>query len=131
MRTYPVTNAGVEFHTGFDTSGPEGTPVYATGSGTVKGIMYWDPGYGNAVIVEHENGFHSLFAHMSSVQVTQGKVINRGDLIGYMGHTGRVTGSHLHYEVWMGYGVRVDPAPFICGTDLTTATCRSFNSGEQ
>lgn len=129
-RSDPLTNVGLEFHTGFDTSGPEGTPVYATGSGVVRTVMLWDPGYGNAVVVEHDNGFHSLFAHLSSVAVVQGARITRGMLIGNMGRTGRVTGSHLHYEVWVGNGVRIDPLPFLCSMDFSSGTCRQFNREE-
>jgi len=130
-RPDPVSRTGLEFHSGFDISGPMGTPVLATGPGTVSKVLYNDPGYGNAVILQHKFGYYTLFAHMSKTTVATGMKINKGKLIGYLGRTGRVTGPHLHYEIWQGYQNRINPMPLICSIDLNSSTCRKFNSSRK
>ncbi len=129
LRLDPLSRVNLEFHTGMDTAGPEGTPVYATASGTVSRITHMDPGYGNSVTLTHKNGFSSLFGHFSRVKVHSGEKVRKGTLIGYMGHTGRVTGDHLHYEVMLG-STRVDPLPYVCSTDLKSARCKQFYRDE-
>lgn len=126
LRLDPIARNHLEFHTGMDTSGPEGTPIYSTGPGKVVRITYGNTGYGNSVTVEHGYGYRSLYAHLSRVKVQNGQTIKRGTLIGMMGHSGRVTGDHLHYEILMQQS-RTDPTPFVCSTDLTTRTCRREN----
>ncbi|MBU44340.1 MAG: hypothetical protein CMN76_14055 [Spirochaetaceae bacterium] len=130
MRIDPITRAVMEFHSGFDMSGPHGTPIHATGEGVVDRVLIYDPGYGNAVIIRHDNGFYSMYAHLYRATVKQGQRVHRGDTVGLMGRTGRVTGTHLHYEVWLGESKRVDPLPFVCATDLDSSTCQSFLQGE-
>ena len=127
-RPDPVLRRGLEFHNGFDTSGPVGTRVYSTGHGEVERVMYRDSGYGNAVIIRHDFGYYSLYAHLQSFTVKPGNKVNRGSLIGYMGRTGRVTGPHLHYEIWKGYQNRINPLILMCSTDLTSSICQKFNS---
>lgn len=127
-RVDPFGGSGGEFHNGFDSSGAEGTAVVATAAGVVTGIYNWDPGYGNAIIIQHGYGFYTLYGHLSRILINQGAVVKKGQLIGAMGSTGRATGSHLHYEVWLGNSNRVDPRRFICATDLSTQTCRQENN---
>ncbi|MCB1167126.1 MAG: M23 family metallopeptidase [Leptospiraceae bacterium] len=126
MRIDPITRAIMEFHSGFDMSGPHGTPINATADGVVDRVLVYDPGYGNAVIIRHANGFYSMYAHLYRPLVKTGQPIYKGQQIGLMGRTGRVTGTHVHYEVWIGDGKRVDPLPYVCGTDLDSATCQSY-----
>ncbi len=128
-RIDPVAGVGIDFHTGFDISGERGTPIRATGSGQVVRIYRSGGGYGNAVVAYHGFGYYSLFAHLSSIAVETGQPIRRGDPIGMMGATGRATGTHLHYEIWMGDEIRIDPLPYICSLDNVTPTCREYNAG--
>ena len=98
-------------HTGVDFAGPIGTPIYATGSGVViysgqAGAGF--TGYGIMVKIDHGFGFQTLYAHMSRTAVRVGQRVNRGDVIGYIGSTGRSRGPHLHYEVFR-HGRRVNP----------------------
>jgi murein DD-endopeptidase MepM/ murein hydrolase activator NlpD len=104
-------------HSGMDFTAPVGTPIHATGNGTVGKVEYDGRGYGNNVIINHGWGFESLYGHMSKISVKAGQKINRGDLIGYVGSTGASTGPHLHYEVRKG-GNAVNPANFYYN-DLT------------
>ena len=84
----------------------------AADSGTVV-FAGWDgSGYGNKIIIDHGNGFITLYAHMSVLQVGAGQRVNRGDVIGQMGSTGRSTGVHLHFEIRQG-GVLLDPGMFL------------------
>ena len=126
-RTDPVTGAGLEFHTGMDISAPVGTPVFATGAGLVSAVAYSGTGYGYSVLVQHENGFYSLYAHLSAILVRQGMPVNRKTMIGRVGRTGRATGFHLHYEVRLNRETKVDPLPYVCGTDLSSSTCTAYN----
>lgn len=109
MRLHPILKIG-KMHAGIDFSADRGTPIYATGNGTVKqaGSM---GGYGNAVLISHGYGYETLYAHMSKVNVRQGQRVQRGDVIGYVGSTGLSTGAHLHYEVHKN-GEKVDPINF-------------------
>lgn len=85
-------------HDGMDFASPIGTPVYATGDGTVIKAG-WDGAYGNAIDIDHGYNYLTRYAHLSEVLVSPGQEIHRGDLIGKVGSTGKSTGSHLHYEV--------------------------------
>lgn len=99
QREDPVKGNGEgEFHTGLDISAPNGTPVRVTADGIVKlaGIAN---GYGREVIVDHGHGVETCYAHMSAFAVIAGQAVVRGQVIGYVGHSGRVTGPNLHYEV--------------------------------
>ena len=100
-----------------DFTAPVGTPIHATGNGTVEKVEYDGRGYGNNVLINHGWGFESLYGHMSKIAVRTGQKINRGDLIGYVGSSGASTGPHLHYEVRKG-GKTVNPANFYYN-DLT------------
>jgi len=115
-RIHPIYKTE-KMHSGMDFTAPVGTPIHATGNGTVSKIEYDGRGYGNNVIINHGWGFESLYGHMSKIAVRPGQKINRGDLIGYVGSTGASTGPHLHYEVRKG-GNPVNPANFYYN-DLT------------
>ena len=112
---WPITNKGItgkfgwrehpilkrkEFHPGIDLAANIGTPIYAPASGVVEFSGYSNNGYGYNVILLHNFGFKSVFAHMTRKDVVKaGDFVNKGDLIGYTGNTGLSTGPHLHYEV--------------------------------
>lgn len=86
------------FHAGMDFTAPTGTKIYATGNGTVI-TSGWKQGYGNCVEINHGFGYLTLYGHMSAIKVRNGQKVNRGDVIGLVGSTGKSTGPHLHYEV--------------------------------
>lgn len=85
-------------HDGMDFASPTGTPVYATGDAEVLDAG-WNSGYGNLVELNHGYNYTTRYAHLSKINVAAGQKVKRGDLIGYVGSTGKSTGSHLHYEV--------------------------------
>jgi len=86
---------------GIDIGAPKGTPIYASASGTVSLTSTgWSGGYGNMLIIDHPNGTKTLYAHMSKISAKMGESITQGEIIGYVGSTGRSTGPHLHFEVF-------------------------------
>ncbi len=87
-----------KFHEGMDYSAEIGTPVYATGKGTVVRAG-WQSGYGNLIEIDHGYNYVTRYAHLNKILVTKGQKVKRGDLIGELGNTGKSTGPHLHYEV--------------------------------
>ncbi|MCE2504225.1 MAG: M23 family metallopeptidase [Chlorobi bacterium] len=97
IRNHPVLR-GRRMHKGLDMAAPRGTPIYTTGGGTVK-FSGRKNGYGNSIIVDHDNGYTTLYAHCSQLLVEEGVKVSRGDMIALVGSTGRSTGPHLHYEV--------------------------------
>ena len=110
-RRNPFGGLSGEFHPGVDFKGPIGDPVYATGDGVINRCD-WYNGYGNAIVIDHKSGYQSLFGHLSKVNVVEGQQVSAGDLIGYIGSTGRSTGSHLHYEIRQN-GDDISPEPFL------------------
>ncbi|MBQ7703277.1 MAG: peptidoglycan DD-metalloendopeptidase family protein [Firmicutes bacterium] len=98
-------------HEGIDMSGPSGTPIYAADGGIVV-TAGWYQGYGLAVIVDHQNGYKSLYGHCSSLLVSVGDGVYQGQHIANVGSTGNSTGPHLHFEIWVN-GTKVDPEPYI------------------
>ena len=106
-------------HMGLDFAAPSGTPIYATADGIVKFSGFSTSGYGNHVIINHGFGYETLYGHMVRVGATQGQQVKRGQVIGYVGSTGKSTGPHLHYEVHKS-GVQLDPINFFYN-DLTPA----------
>jgi murein DD-endopeptidase MepM/ murein hydrolase activator NlpD len=96
-RQDPLNNKSA-YHTGIDFRGKRGEPIYATADGVVK-KAFRNGGYGNYVLIDHGNGYTTAFAHMQKYVVHKGDRVERGQLIGLIGNTGRSTGSHLHYEV--------------------------------
>ena len=100
-----------KFHAGLDFSAPQGTPIYATADGTVSTAGNSGNGYGNHVIINHGYGYETLYGHMVRVKVKNGQTVNRGEVIGWVGSTGKSTGPHCHYEVHK-YGEKINPIYF-------------------
>ena len=113
MRVHPVTGR-LARHNGIDVPAPAGTPIYATADGTI-GRAQWVNGYGKYVEIEHGSAIQTRYGHMSRIAVAAGQRVKRGDIVGYVGSTGRSTGNHLHYEVRIA-GAPVNPLPFVQGT---------------
>ncbi len=112
-RRAPVRGASRN-HKGMDIPGAVGTPIHATADGII-GRAQWVSGYGKYVEIEHGNAIETRYGHMSALNVEAGQHVHKGDIIGYMGSTGRSTGSHLHYEVRIG-GDAVNPSAFLAPT---------------
>ena len=112
-RTHPVTGQ-YKNHGGTDIGASYGSSIYAADSGTVTTVAYDANGYGNYVMIDHGNGMQTLYGHMSSVAVSQGQTVSKGQTIGYVGSTGLSTGAHLHYEVYSN-GSRVNPENYYSG----------------
>jgi murein DD-endopeptidase MepM/ murein hydrolase activator NlpD len=110
MRVHPVLG-GLRAHKGIDMPAPTGTPIHASADGVV-GKADWAGGYGLLVELEHGAGMETRYGHMSRIAVAEGQSVRKGDVIGYVGSTGRSTGSHLHYEVRIG-GEAVNPVPYL------------------
>jgi len=97
-----------KFHAGLDFAAPQGTPIYATADGRVKLADSEAGGYGNHVVLDHGYGYETLYGHMVRMKVHQGEKVKRGEVIGWVGSTGKSTGPHCHYEVHKN-GTPVDP----------------------
>lgn len=110
MRVHPITGK-VARHNGIDIPAPQGTPIYATADGIV-GRAQRLGGYGNYVEIEHGNAIQTRYGHMSAFVVVPGQQVKKGEIVGYVGSTGRSTGNHLHYEVRI-EGAPVNPMPFV------------------
>jgi len=106
-----------KFHAGLDFAATQGTPIYATADGVVKEATYDAGGYGNHVVINHGYGYETLYGHMVRIKAKAGQKIKRGEVIGWVGSTGKSTGPHCHYEVHKG-GQPVDPVYFFY-SDLT------------
>ncbi|WP_346773314.1 lytic exoenzyme target recognition domain-containing protein [Streptococcus tangpeifui] len=138
---------GYPGHGGIDYAVPDGTPVRAARDGVVKfagdgsnhSWMTWLAG--NCILIQHSDGMYTGYAHLSSVAVSAGNQVKQGQIIGYSGHTGYVTGPHLHFEMLPanpnfnnGYSGRIDPTPYIInapyysggGTDTTPSTANNL-----
>ncbi len=106
------------YHNGLDISGTGyGSPIYASNNGTVIAAGYRGD-YGNYVVINHNNGYSSLYGHMSRIasSTKRGKTVARGQVIGYVGQTGQATGPHLHFEIWRGIpftGTRLNPLKYL------------------
>jgi murein DD-endopeptidase MepM/ murein hydrolase activator NlpD len=100
-----------EFHPGIDMAVAYGTPIYATAPGTVLEASFAG-GYGNHVLIDHGYEVQTLYGHMSKMAIAVGTRVERGQLIGYVGSTGRSSGPHLHYGVYF-QGKTVDPKPYL------------------
>jgi murein DD-endopeptidase MepM/ murein hydrolase activator NlpD len=101
---------GTRFHAGVDLIAPYGTPVIAAAAGTVIWAAYLAGGWGKLVIVAHGHGLHTLYAHLSRIDVRRGEIVATGTQLGLVGATGDATGPHLHFEVRV-RGAVVDPLP--------------------
>lgn len=99
-------------HKGTDIAGATGSPVKVADNGIVVTAEYQDNGYGNIIIVDHQNGLHTWYAHLNAIYVAQGDVVEKGTVIGEVGNTGFSTGPHLHFEVREN-GTPVDPGNYL------------------
>ncbi len=113
-RSDPFTKAR-KMHYGMDFTAPKGTPIYASGDGKVTRADNNSSGYGKHIRIEHGYGYLSLYAHLSRYNVKKGQKVKRGDLIGFVGSTGRSEAPHLHYEVWKEKD-RINPINFYYGS---------------
>lgn len=118
MRIDPIYRTP-RMHSGLDFTAPVGTPIFSTGKGKVVAVEFNGGGYGNHVIIDHGYGYQSHYAHMSRFNCKVGQEVNRGDMIGFVGNTGKSTGPHLHYEIIYN-GEKIDPVHFFYN-DLTNA----------
>ncbi|MBL0133370.1 MAG: peptidoglycan DD-metalloendopeptidase family protein [Chitinophagaceae bacterium] len=101
----------VKFHAGLDFTAPQGTPIYATANGVVRTAGNLGNGFGNHVVINHGYGYETLYGHMFRIKVRSGERIKRGEIIGWVGNTGKSTGPHCHYEVHKN-GRTLDPVYF-------------------
>ncbi len=122
-RTDPFSGEGA-MHTGVDISAPTGTPVRATADGVVT-FAAWYSGYGQLVIVNHGGGYETYYAHLSRFTVVEGEEVRRGDQVGAVGSTGRVTAPHLHYEVRIG-GAPVNPHTYLARAGVVQMVKKDF-----
>jgi murein DD-endopeptidase MepM/ murein hydrolase activator NlpD len=118
FRIDPITGRSA-LHTGLDFPGDVGTPIYAAAGGVVV-VQEYHPAYGNMVELDHGNELITRYAHASSVMVRKGDIVKRGQKIAEVGSTGRSTGPHLHFEVWVS-GVVQDPKRFLAAGDNLAA----------
>ena len=100
-----------KFHAGMDFSAKTGTPIYATGDGKVFKVSKSKRGYGNHIVIDHGFGYKTLYAHMSKTAVKRNQKVSRGDVIGFVGNTGKSVAPHLHYEVHKD-GKKINPVNF-------------------
>ncbi len=112
-RNDPFTKARKR-HWGMDFSAPRGIPVYATGDGVVKRVDQGAAGYGKHIRIDHGYGYITLYAHLSKYNVKRRQKVKRGDLIGFVGNTGRSKAPHLHYEI-IKNGSKINPINFYYG----------------
>ena len=127
MRDHPVIG-GRRNHKGVDLAAPTGTPIYATADGIV-GRADWFSSYGLFVRIEHGADLETRYAHMSKLAVAAGETVKKGDIIGYVGSTGRSTGPHLHYEVRID-GVAVNPIPYMVESEAQQAFALAQSGGQ-
>jgi murein DD-endopeptidase MepM/ murein hydrolase activator NlpD len=104
-------------HAGLDFTSPQGSPIYATADGNIITSGNLGNGYGNHVVINHGYGYQTLYGHMYKIKVRNGQRVKRGEILGWVGSTGKSTGPHLHYEVHKN-GQKIDPIYFFYN-DLT------------
>lgn len=126
MRNHPVIG-GRRAHKGVDLAGPTGTPIYATADGLVETAKNFSS-YGLYVRIEHGARLETRYAHMSRLAVAAGERVKKGDIIGYIGSTGRSTGPHLHYEVRID-GEAVNPIPYMVESEAQQAFALATGQG--
>lgn len=113
-RSDPFTKVR-KMHYGMDFTSPRGTPIYASGNGTILRADNNSSGFGKHIRIDHGYGYLSLYAHLSKYNVKKGQKVKRGDIIGFVGSTGRSQAPHLHYEVWKDKD-RINPINFYYGS---------------
>ena len=121
-RTDPFSGEGAR-HTGVDISAPMGTPVKATADGVIVSAG-WNSGYGRCVVIDHGNGYQTLYGHLSKIDVMEGEEIRQGETLGLVGMTGRATGPHLHYEVRI-HSTPVNPYRYLAHASVTRTVSNS------
>jgi murein DD-endopeptidase MepM/ murein hydrolase activator NlpD len=128
MRFHPIVGF-MKMHTGIDFAAPTGTPIQAAGDGVVMDAKWWG-GYGRWVRIAHNKEWETGYGHMSSIAVRPGQRVTQGQIIGYVGTTGRSTGPHLHFEVWKDHhpidpkGAKVPQSSMLAGNDLNAFRAR-------
>jgi murein DD-endopeptidase MepM/ murein hydrolase activator NlpD len=125
-REDPFNGEG-KFHTGVDIEAPYGTPVRASADGEVSGASM-GAGYGREIVLDHGHGFLTLYGHLSAIAVFAGQHVIRGQVIGYVGQSGRATGPHLHYEVRIN-NVPVNPHKYLRSTYEQVASLETNSGG--
>jgi len=110
--SHSVSQYPVSYHMAYDIESSGNPPIFAAAGGTVIIPGFQPGGYGNHVIVDHGNGYQTLYAHLSAITVSSGQAVAQGQQVGVMGSTGRSTGTHLHFEVRSG-GAQLNPAGFV------------------
>ena len=131
QREDPFNGEGA-FHSGIDIDAPNGTPVHAPADGDVMSAGM-EAGYGREIVISHGHDIETLFGHLSSIAVFPGQHVVRGQVIGYVGHSGRATGPHLHYEVRV-HNVPVNPHKYMRTTyagDLASNTSAGSSTSGQ
>ena len=113
-RSDPFTKAR-KMHWGMDFTAPKGTPIYASGDGVIARADNRASGFGKHIRIDHGYGYISVYAHLSKYNVKRRQKVKRGDLIGFVGSTGRSEAPHLHYEVWKD-GDKINPINFYYGS---------------
>ena len=119
LKSYTISRGwgmdGSEFHKGIDFAAPAGTNIYAAAAGTVTYAQFGSApygGYGNVVVIRHDNTYSTLYGHCSKLLVTAGQTVQQGQVIALVGSTGRSTGNHCHFEI-RDHGTQVDPAQYL------------------
>lgn len=126
MRRHPIAG-GARFHAGIDLAEVAGRPIYATAGGTVT-TAQWVGGYGLLVTLKHGRDLETRYGHLSRVRVAVGQLVQRGEVLGFVGSTGRATGPHLHYEVRVD-GEPVDPIPYISAARRSLSSAGGNSKG--
>lgn len=122
MTSFARTGAyGGAGHNGIDISAPNGTPIYATTTGTVVSVGFNNNSYGKWIVIRHTDGYYSLYGHLSQQRVSDGQIVSRGQHIGDMGSTGFATGPHLHFTIYLPNSLRVGSSPQ--GAPVNPSTC--------
>ena len=103
---------GYPGHRGIDFPSPQGTPVMAAEAGTVTTVLYSNKSYGNRVIIDHGNGISTLYGHNSTISVSLGQKVSKGQTIAGVGSTGRSTGNHVHFEIRIN-GKPINPTSYV------------------
>jgi len=127
QREDPFNGEGA-FHSGIDIDAPNGTPVHAPADGDIMSAGI-ESGYGREIVISHGHDVQTLFGHLSAIAVFTGEHVVRGQVIGYVGHSGRATGPHLHYEVRV-HNVPVNPHKYMRTTYAQDLTASAASSGQ-
>lgn len=122
MTPYAKSGAyGGAGHNGIDIGAPSGTPVYATSAGTVVSVGFNNNSYGKWIVIRHNDGYFSLYGHLSAQNVSNGQAVTRGQRIGAIGSTGFATGPHLHFTIYLPNSLRIGSSPQ--GAPVNPSSC--------